>query len=111
MERLTGDTPDISEWLDFDIYKQVWFWDSPGKEENPRPGWWLGVSHRIGSALCCWVIDEKGTVYSRTMVQHITSQDLKIEDIRRQFELLDQRLNERLDDQNFVPRTCYMRRT
>ena len=102
LERLTGDTPDISERLDFDIYDQVWFWDSPGKEENPRPGRWLGVSHRIGSALCYWVIDEKGTVYSRTTVQHITSQDLKSEDIRHQFELLDQRLNKRLDDQNFV---------
>ena len=102
LERLTGDTPDISEWLDFDIYDQVWFRDSPGKEENPRLGRWLGVSHRIGSALCYWVIDEKGTVYSRTTVQHVTSQDLKSEDICRQFELLDQRLNERLDDQNFV---------
>ena len=102
LEHLTGDMPDISEWLDFDIYNQVWFWDSPGKEENTCLGQWLGVSHCIGSALCYWVIDEKGTVYSTTMVQHVTNQDLKSEDIRRQFELLDQRLNERLDDQNFV---------
>ena len=102
LERLTGDTPDISEWLDFDIYNQVWFWDSPGKEENPCPGRWLGVSHRIGSELCYWMINEKGTIYSRTMVQHVTSQDLKSEDIHHQFELLDQRLNERLDDQSFV---------
>ena len=41
LERLTGDTPDISEWLDFDMYDQIWFWDSPGKEENPRHGRWL----------------------------------------------------------------------
>ena len=102
LERLTGDMPGISEWLEFDIYDQVWFWDSPGKEENPHPDRWLGVSHRVGSALCYWEIDEKGTVYSRTTVQHVTSQDLKSEDIRRQFELLDPRLNERLDDQNFV---------
>ena len=114
LDRLTGDTPDISDWLDFDIYDQVWFWDSPDKEENPRPGRWLGVSHLIGSALCCWVINEKGTVYSRTSVQHVTSQDLKSEDICRQFELLDQRFNERLDDHNFVSpdaRTWYMRWT
>ena len=36
------------------------------------------------------------------MVQHITSQDLKSEDICHQFEFLDQRLKERLDDQNFI---------
>ena len=102
LEHLTGDTPDISEWLDFDIYDQVWCWDPPDKEENKRPGRRLGVSHRIGSALCYWVIDEKGTIYSRTTVQYVTSQELKSEDIRRQFELLDQRLNKRLDNQNFV---------
>ena len=102
LERLTGDMPGISEWQEFDIYDQVWFWDSPGKEENPHPDRWLGVSHCVGSALCYWVIDEKGTVYSRTTVHHVTSQDIKSEDIRRQFELLDPRLNERLDDQNFI---------
>ena len=102
MERLTGDTPDISEWLDFDMYDQVWFWDSPGKEENPRPGRWLGVSHHIGSALCYWVIDGKGTIYSRTMVQHVMAQDMKSSDIRHQFESLDAALMEQLDDENFV---------
>ena len=27
LERLTGDTIDISEWLDFDFYDLVWYWD------------------------------------------------------------------------------------
>ena len=36
------------------------------------------------------------------MVQQVTSQDLKSEDIRHQCEVLDQRLNERLNDQNVV---------
>ena len=102
LERLTGDMPDISEWLDFDMYDQIWFWDSPGKEENPRPGRWLGVSHHIGSTLCYWVIDGKGTIYSRTTVQHVTAQDMKSDDICRQFESLDASLMEWLDDENFV---------
>ena len=102
LERLTGDTPGISEWLDFDMYEQVWFWDSPAKEENPRPGRWLGVSHHIGSALCYWVIDGKGTIYSRTMVQHVMAQDMKSNDIRHQFESLDAALMEQLDDENFI---------
>ena len=41
LECLTGDTPDISEWPDFNLYDKVWFWDSPHKEENPRPCRWL----------------------------------------------------------------------
>ena len=100
--RLTGDMPDISEWLDFDLYDKVWFWDSPHKEENPRPGCWLGVSHRIRSALCYWVIDHKGDVFSRTTVHHVTEQDLQSDDIRKQFEHLDSSLNERLNDHNFI---------
>ena len=83
LERLTGDTPAISEWLDFDIYDCVWFWDSPGKEENPKSGRWLGVSHRIDSALCYWVIGAKGSVFSQTTVQHVTVQDLKSDDIKQ----------------------------
>ena len=102
LERLTGDTSDISEWLDFNMYNQVWVWDSPGKEENPRPGGWLGVSHCIGSMLCSWVINGKGTIYSRTMVQHVTTQDMKSNDIHHQFESLDAAPIEWLDDENFV---------
>ena len=102
LERLLGDTPDISEYLDFDLYDRVWFWDAPHKEENPKPGRWLGVSHRIGSALCYWVIDAKGQVLACTTVQHVTDQELKSDDIRTQFEHLDSGLTERLRDDNFV---------
>jgi hypothetical protein len=49
-EEVLGETPDISEWLDFDIYDRVWYHDvaeiGPGiGEEHRKPGWWLGVSH------------------------------------------------------------------
>ncbi len=27
LERITGDTINISEWLDFDFYALVWYWD------------------------------------------------------------------------------------
>ena len=102
LERLTGDMPDIFEWLDFDLYDKVWFLDSPHKEENPRPSRWLGVSHRIGSALCYWVIDHKGDVFSCTTVQHVIEQDLQSDDIHKQFEQLDSSLNECLSDHNFI---------
>ena len=52
IERITGETPDISEWLDFDIYDLVWIWDNSDAKENPILARWLGVAHRIGSFLC-----------------------------------------------------------
>ena len=41
MEEITGDSPDISEWLDFDFYDLVWYWHAPHlplTEDNPRLG-------------------------------------------------------------------------
>ena len=51
-EHVTGKTPDISEYIDFDFYDLVWYY--PGvhpsiSEDNRMLGRWLGVSHRIGS--------------------------------------------------------------
>eukprot|EP00957_Ditylum_brightwellii_P103143 7860891-Ditylum_brightwellii.AAC.1 len=37
-EAVTVDTPDISEWIDFDLWDHVLYWDSPHKEDNPLPG-------------------------------------------------------------------------
>jgi hypothetical protein len=36
IERVAGETPDILEWLDFDVYDLVWVWDNPNAEVNPR---------------------------------------------------------------------------
>ena len=38
-------------------------------------GLWLGVSHRVGSALCYWILSEKGKVLSQTIVQNLTSEE------------------------------------
>ena len=53
IEQLTGETPDISEWLDFSFYDLVWYHvASNNTSTDPRQlGRWLGVSHRVGSAL------------------------------------------------------------
>jgi hypothetical protein len=41
LERITGNTIDISEWLDFDFYDLVWYWDQKKMdmtEEQARIG-------------------------------------------------------------------------
>jgi len=48
-EEVTGNTPDISEWLDFEFYDQVWWLDRPRKPDvtdvTRRLARWLGISH------------------------------------------------------------------
>jgi hypothetical protein len=48
-EEITGQTPDISQWLDFEFYNHVWWWGWPHKPDftdNPhRLAQWFHVIH------------------------------------------------------------------
>ena len=44
LESITGDTPDVSECLDFGFHDFVQH-RSNGGLDTPKPGRWLGVSH------------------------------------------------------------------
>ena len=57
IEKVTGQTPDISEYLDFDFHDHVWWLDKkqPSKmNDNIIFGRCLRISHNIGSDMCCW---------------------------------------------------------
>ena len=74
LEKVTGDTPDISEWVDFEVYDLVWSWYQIKREINL--GIWIGVSHHVRSRLCYWIRTVKGNIISRTTVQHLTEDKL-----------------------------------
>ena len=68
IEMVTGETPDISEWIDFEFYDCVWYYDQKKIEINGsgrRLARWLGVTHHIGSDLCYWLLLESGKVIVR----------------------------------------------
>ena len=52
-EDVTGDTSDIREWINFEMYDLVYWIDRPNKpdtsDEVRRLGRWLGISHRVVS--------------------------------------------------------------
>jgi hypothetical protein len=50
MEEVTGETPDISEYLDFSFNNWVWYKDIAGVGDNMF-GRWLGVC--TGLAILC----------------------------------------------------------
>lgn len=54
IEVATGEIPDICEWLDFEFYDLCWYWDS--LESKRKICHWLGVSHRVGSAMCYCIL-------------------------------------------------------
>jgi hypothetical protein len=72
LQEVTGETIDISEYLDFGFYDHVWYKENAGLGETSI-GRWLGVSHRVGGLMSYWILTRKGTVISRTTVQRITN--------------------------------------
>ena len=67
LENITVETEDISDYLDFGFYDQVWI------QENALPGErglgrLLGVSHHTGGAMYYWILKSNGYVLSQTTV-------------------------------------------
>jgi hypothetical protein len=59
LEEIKGDTIDISEWLDFEFYDYVWYWDEKKMDmtdDQRLIGRWLGIAPRISSDLLNMVI-------------------------------------------------------
>jgi hypothetical protein len=101
IEIITGETPDISEYLDFGLYDWVLFKENAGLGET-KLGRMLGVSHRVGNMMSYWVLTQSSHVVSRTTVQRLTnlerSQDIWIHKCKD----FDTAILERLRDANHV---------
>jgi hypothetical protein len=103
-EQVTGNTPDISEWMDFDFYDLVWYFNKkhPDLTEDDRMlAYWLRVSHCYGSDLCYWILPISGIPITRTTVQHVTQEDFRNPELKHKIEQMKLALNKRLDDTNF----------
>jgi hypothetical protein len=79
LEKITGESFDITEYLDFGFYDWVWFKENAGLGET-KLGRWLGVSHRVGPLMSYWILSREGRVMSRTTVQRVTNLELTTEE-------------------------------
>ena len=64
LEQVAGETPDISEYLDFGFYNKVWYKGNTGLGEI-LPGRWLGVSSRTGTLMCYHALTKTAIIISR----------------------------------------------
>jgi len=92
---VTGETPDISEYLDFGFYDYVWYKDNAGLSPN-EPGRWLGVSSRVGRNMCYWVLNQNGKVVSRSSVQPIPLLELSLPATQEILQTFDSNIIQRL---------------
>ena len=76
LAQVTGETPDISEFLDFGFYDRVWYKDNAGI--GPQlSGRWLGVATTHGNLMCYHILNQTGQVVSRSSVQRVTQLELQ----------------------------------
>ena len=76
------DTPNITEWLEYDFYQPVWFYSPAAFPiEKQLLGRWLGVAHRVGQALCYWILPVSGVPIARSMVQPISKDNLATKEV------------------------------
>ena len=102
MEIITGETVDFSEWTNFEFYELCWYWDTPNDWENPKLGRWLGFSHRIGSLLCYWILNDIGTLLARTTIQHVTRDEIANTDIMNRIRDYHKKLEKVIRDDQYV---------
>jgi hypothetical protein len=100
-EEITGETPDILEYADFNFYDWVWYWDTPDWDNSPTVERWLGPLHRICAAMCCYVLTNHGEVVSRSSVQHMTIVERMKDKIKAEMEAYYNNVGGGLRDDSF----------
>jgi Reverse transcriptase (RNA-dependent DNA polymerase) len=95
LEKITGESVDISEYLDFGFYDWAWYKENAGLGET-KIGRWLGVSHRVGPLMSYWILTQNGRVLSRTTVQRVTNLELQTAENKARTDEFDRTIRERL---------------
>ena len=99
LEIITGDTPDISEYLDFDFYDWVIFRSNAGLGEAEL-GKWLGVSHRVGRLMSYWILPLSGIPVSATTVQRLTNDERNTDEMKSRMQQYEEKLAKLFETQS-----------
>ena len=62
----------------------------------------MGVSHRVGTAMCYWILTSNGKVISRTTVQHLTEDEVRNKDIMQEIREYHTELDQILGNDQYI---------
>ncbi len=71
---------------------------SPFPQDHHKLGKWLGVAHRVGQALCYYILTENGRPIVRSLVQPLTRMEWGDENIKNDIRELNQKIIESIGD-------------
>jgi hypothetical protein len=95
LEKVTGETIDTSNYLDFGLYDHVVYRDNAGLSE-PKIGRWLGVVRNVGSTMTFYVHTQSGKVVSRVSVKRVMEIEKGTDEMKRKLEEFDMEVKRRL---------------
>jgi hypothetical protein len=97
-EMVTGHTPDISEYLDFAWYDTIWYYDqdTPFPASPRKLGKWLSVAHRVGQALCYYILTAQGQPIVRSSIQPVTKEEWRMDTIKEQVQELNKSIIDKI---------------
>jgi hypothetical protein len=95
-EIVTGRTPDISEYLDFGWYDDLWYFDQEADFPNDarKLGKWMGVAHCLGQVLCYYILNDQARVIVRSSMPTISKDEYNDPAIKAQICKLNQLIQE-----------------
>ena len=99
-EAIEGNTPDISEYAQFDWYQCVWYIDPAVQfpEDSRKLGRWVGVAHDVGSPMTFWVLPQSCKILARSTVVPLNDDELSDPIIKARIVELDLSIKEKIGD-------------
>ncbi|KAI2501803.1 Reverse transcriptase (RNA-dependent DNA polymerase) [Fragilaria crotonensis] len=97
-EVIEGNTPDISEYAQFDWYQYVWYHDPAVQfpEDARKLGRWIGVAHDVGSPMTFWVLPASCKVIARSTVSQLSDDELADPIVKNRMVELDLAIAEKI---------------
>ena len=100
LQKVVGETVDISNYLEFGFYDLVWYRDNAGLGEQ-KLGRWLGVAQNIGSIMTYHILQSNGEVVARSTVWNITNLEKETDSTGEAIKSFNDELSQRIKNDEF----------
>jgi len=94
---LTGETPDISQYLDFGFYDWVWYKENVGLDV-PRLGRFLGTADTVCNVYSFHILPESGIPIIAGTVQRVTQLELETDANKQRIKSFNEKIAQRFKD-------------
>jgi len=95
---MIGNTPDISDFLEYTWYEPIWYYKhSIFPEENKYLAYWIGIANKVGQAMCYWVLPASGIPLARTTIQKLSKDELETGSVKSALSILRSSIEEKFN--------------